>query len=214
MTVPEAPLEVMIGELRLTYGLDTVVIDGPPGGGSPIELPADADAVRQHCRLDRLGRYRPLSGLRGLPGGWQVRCVTLTEADTVVETVYPLALEHLAAYGEGRLHVAGLEAVLARQSGRYEVAAQLDAAGRQLATAVLCGACVRAPVGAGRLAGLGQIPCPEACSMLVALCREATLWQANPPVAAGASPSVPLGAFDQPGNPFREAYLAARSRRS
>ncbi len=68
----------------------------------------------------------------------------------------------------------------------------------------------RARLGRGRAQADGEIPCPEPCSVLVSLCREAALWQREPPSPAQADPNVAFAAFDAPGNEIREAYLAAR----
>ncbi|MFN0094030.1 MAG: DR2241 family protein [Dehalococcoidia bacterium] len=208
----EVPLATaLIGELTLSYFDDRVLVEGPPGPGAAREIDPDPVAIRALVRLDGHGRYRPFSGLRGLPGGWRASCSTLAEADAIVEAVYPLALDHLSSHEGLSLRTVPLGLVLERQSGRYAVAGALEEAGRALATTTLCGACVRAPVWAGRIAGMGQIPCPEACSMLVGLCREAALWQTGMPSPSPVDPTAPLGAFDQPGNPFREAYLARRT---
>jgi hypothetical protein len=60
------------------------------------------------------------------------------------------------------------------------------------------------------LPGETTIPCPEPCSVLVSLCREAALWQRDPPPSSPIDPGVPFAAFEQPGNDVREAYLRAR----
>src|SRR6185437_2660421 len=101
-------------------------------------------------------------------------------------------------------------------AGRYSVAASLDAHGRRLASEVLCSQCVRVPVWRGvqtdaaERGGVARIPCPEPCSVLVSLCREAALWQQSPPVRSEPDRTVAFAAFETPGNEMREAYLAAR----
>ncbi len=187
------------------------VVRGPEGD-EPREVEPEEGAVRAAVRFDERGRYRPLSGARGMPRGWFVRCRNREELERVIETIYPLALVHIRQLAEGSLRVVGLDAVLRRQSGRYEVAAELSEEGRELATAVVCGACVRVPVWTGKqLTEPSGIPCPEPCSVLVSFCREAAIWEREGAVPGEDDPSVPFADFEAEGNPLRNAYLRARA---
>ncbi len=202
-----------LGELRL----EPKRICGP---GDPLrELPPDAEAIRRYVRSDAAGRYRPLSGSRGLPPGWFVPLGGGLTADDVIEAVYPLALVHRQQAADGTLRIVPLDAVLDRQSGRYESARRLSDRGRRIAREVLCRGCVRTPAWplssteppapCAVRPGPGVIPCPEPCSVLVALAREAAAWEQDPPAPAPIDPSVPFADFAAPGNPTREAVLAA-----
>jgi sirohydrochlorin cobaltochelatase len=203
-------LEAALGQLTLIVGLDEAVIAGPPRAGEAIDIPPDPDAIRDHVRFDEQGGYRPLSGLRNLPGGWQARFTSLETFSAAIDAVYPLAQRHAAQFEAGTLQVTSLDEVFARQTGRYRVAADLSARGREAARGLLCGACVRTPVWAvGGGVPPGGIPCPEPCSILLALCREAALWQSDPPCPSPADPDVPFANFEEPGNQLREAYLRA-----
>jgi len=136
----------------------------------------------------------------GGTGRWQARR----------DEIYPLAQRHMEQFERGELVPVPLDGVLRRQTGRYRAANDLDDAGRQRASDVLCGRCVKAPVWRGDQPGIDQIPCPEACSVLVSLCREAALWQKHPPQRADIDPQVAFAAFDVPGNEVRERFLGAR----
>ncbi len=196
-----------LGEVTISREGGTTVLRGP---GSPrVVLPQDEDALRRHIRVDAQGRYRPLSGARTLPGGWQVATGAALPLDRAIEAVYPLALIHMRLHGEGALRIVALDAVLSRQTGRYEASANLPPERRALAARLLCGQCVRVPVWAGEECGAARIPCPEPCSVLVSLCREAAHWEHEPPEPAAVDPGVAFAAFDEPGNELREAYLAA-----
>lgn len=200
-----------LGELTITYDGAVATIHGPPGGGREVLVDAAPDALREWIRCDDSGRYRPLSGARTQRGGWQARCLGVGVLTEALDAVYPLALVHLDEARQGTLRTVDLRHVLDRQTGRYEVAARLDAPGRDAAVRTLCGGCVRAPAWAGHatLTG-GAIPCPEPCSVLVSLCREAAAWQDNPPLPARIDEEVGWANFEQPGNGVRESYLAAR----
>jgi hypothetical protein len=71
----------------------------------------------------------------------------------------------------------------------------------------VCGECVRRPVWDGATCGPDEIPCPEPCSVLVAFCREAVLWQQERPAPTEPDPTIPWAAFEEPGNELRERYL-------
>lgn len=192
-----------VGELEVSDSW--VGVDGTAGQVVP------GRDLLEHTRTDGAGRYRPLTGARTLKRGWRVEATTVEAIEAAIETVYPLARTHQRQRAEGTLRVVGLDEVLARQSGRYEGSSALSERGRGLAVEVLCGLCVRQPVWAGRPCGAEGIPCPEPCSVMVSLCREAALWEAGPPGTAAADAAVAFAAFDEPGNELREQYLAKMS---
>ena len=68
------------------------------------EVEPDLDAVRGAVRFDDLGRYRPLSGLKGTPSTFTTTAASDSAAAEVVEAVYPLALAHLEAFEQKFSH--------------------------------------------------------------------------------------------------------------
>ncbi|MGH2632022.1 MAG: DR2241 family protein [Tepidiformaceae bacterium] len=198
-----------LGQVGVRLEGNLAVIAGP--GTERREVPGTPEALREAVRLDDLGRYRPLSGATSMPRGWWAR-ISVADLAAALEAVYPLALDHMAAAEAGGLRIVPLADVLERQSGRYSVAAELDGEGRRVASGVLCRDCVRVPVWRGDFASHDalDIPCPEPCSVLVSLCREAALWQKSRPAPAPPDPTIAFAAFETPGNEVREAYLAAR----
>lgn len=200
-------IPAQLGELTILCEAGACGLRGP---GAPREtLPPDEDSLRRRVRLDAGGRYRPLSGARTIPGGWQVETGAALPLERAIETVYPLALTHMRLHAEGELRIVTLDEVLSRQTGRYEASAKLPPECRSLAIGLLCGQCVRVPEWNGESCGPAEIPCPEPCSVLVSLCREAALWEDEPPESSPADPGVAFAAFDEPGNELREAYLSA-----
>lgn len=208
--VPAGAIPAFIGELTVHLGTDEAVIEGPAGAAEAEEVVPSAHVLRALARFDAAGRYRPLSGARSLRSGWFARCPDLETLSVALDAVYPLAQVHTADWADGTLRVVPLAAVLSRQSGRYAAAAQLSPAGRGLAGDLLCRLCVRTPVWRGAAPADGAIPCPEACGVLVSLCREAALWEEAAPPSAPVDLKVPFAAFDRPGNEVRERYLAVR----
>lgn len=196
-----------LGEVAVEFKARQVTISGPRAGASPLALEGTIEALREHIRLDEQGRYRPLSGARTMPGNWRI---SLPEslAEAAIEAIYPQALLHAEQAARGTLRIVGFGEMVARQRGRYRVAGELDEEGRQRTRNALCGGCVRTPVWDGGTAGEDAIPCPEPCSVMIALAREAALWQRDPPRAASPDPTAPFADFSTPGNEVREAYLA------
>ena len=191
----------------MAFGEGRVGLSGPRLRAQPVALEPTIEALREHVRSDGCGRYRPLSGASTMPGNWRISLPTnLTEA--AIETIYPQALLHQEQAAQGTLRVVPFEEVVTRQRGRYRVAGELDAEGRERTLAVLCGRCERTPAWAGEAASQEAIPCPEPCSVMVALCREAALWQREPPAPISPDATVAFADFAAPGNEIREAYLA------
>ncbi len=197
------------GELTVLRKDGTTVVRGP--GERRDTVPSDENALRLRVRLDVQGRYRPLSGARTLPAGWEVKTAPGLPLERAIETVYPLALTHMRLHAEGKLLMATLDDVLSRQTGRYAGSEKLPPDRRAIAIGLLCGQCVRIPLWNGEECSGAEIPCPEPCSVLVSLCREAAFWEDEPPEPAPVDPAVAFAAFDEPGNELREAYLAART---
>ncbi len=197
-----------VGELRIDADGEGFVVRGP-GEPCEIDIGPDPDEVREWLRFDDRGRFRPLAGAKTLRTGWRVRCRDEAQLAAVIDAIYPLALRHQRLWAEGRLAIVPLDTVLGRQSGRYEVAARLSERGRAIASDMLCGRCVKAPLWRGAGPAAGGIPCPEPCSVLVALCREAALWEAVLPASAESDPSIGFAQFEEPGNEIREAVIAA-----
>ncbi len=191
----------MVGELHVT---ETSV--GVPGSPS-LAIASAPEALFHHTRTDDFGRYRPLSGAKTMPTSWRAELGPELSADSAIEAIYPLALVHQRQRREGTLRVVSLDEVLAHQSGRYESTSALSPRGRDLAIETVCGACVRRPVWNSSDCADDEIPCPEPCSVMVAFCREATLWEAERPSAAPVNTNTAWAAFDEPGNELRERFL-------
>lgn len=190
-----------LGELHIS---ETAI--GVPGE-QHREIPGTREAVFDHTRRDDHGRYRPLSGAKTLPTGWSAPLGPGLSAEDAVDAVYPLALVHQRQFGQGILRIVPLDDVLSRQSGRYEASRSLSESGRRLAIATICGECVRKPIWAGAGCSSEEIPCPEACSVLVAFCREAAQWEAGKPASAEPDATIAWAALDEPGNELRERFL-------
>jgi hypothetical protein len=201
-----------LGELTMVRNGEGAVVRGPAPNDESVV--ADPDAVRELVSQDASGRYRPLAGARSLPSGWQVECPTSSELGAIIDAIYPLALAHLEQWREGTLRVVSLADTLSRQTARYAVSNDLTSASRDAAADALCGYCVKQPLWrrpsdpAPVDVPLQVIPCPEPCSVLVSLCREAALWEKKMPPATTIDPTVSFADFEAPGNEVREDCLA------
>lgn len=196
-----------LGEVAVVFRDGQVELSGPRSGTDAREITSTVEALREHVRADDHGRYRPLSGARTMPGNWRVS-LPANLAEAAMEAIYPQALLHQRQAAQGTLHVVPLDEVVARQRGRYRIAGELEAEGQERARDALCGRCVRTPAWAEQAAPEDTIPCPEPCSVMIALCREAALWQREPPQPSSTDSEVAFADFPTPGNEVREAYLA------
>lgn len=202
------------GELHVSFDGDRAVVAAPAEGASQVELAPDADALRDWLRFDDTGRYRPLPGARTMRRGWRVRC-PVSQLPELLDAAYPLAPRQVALAAEGRLRIESAQATLGRQSGRYESVRDLSQQQQDVVREVLCGACIRTPFWheASVDPRPGVVPCPEPCSVFVALARELAILEELPPEAE-VDPRVPFAAFEEPGNELRERCLQAlRERR-
>lgn len=202
--------EIRFGEvtLRIAEDMESITVVGPAGFGECTRIAMTADELREYTRTDDRGRYRPLPGAMTMRTDWEAE--VRGELAAVAEALYPLAAEQQALAEAGELRVTGLDAVLSRQTGRYRLANELDERGRDVAARVLCGQCVKQPLWRGEAWDEQSIPCSEPCSVMVALCREAALWEKERPSLAQPNPDVAFAAFEEPGNEIREVYLRVR----
>lgn len=205
-------LTFSLGQLRVEFEGEAAVIHGPGGAGAEVEVEVEPgeEALRHWVRHDDAGRYRPLPGAANMRTGWQVRSSRALPLTGVLDIVYPLAMQHIEQTRAGTLDVVALQTVLARQTGRYGRAVTLPEDARELAAAVLCGRCVKQPLWRGAGVQAGQIPCPEPCSVMVSLCRDAALWESERPSATAVDSGVAWAAFETAGNEIREHYLRER----
>jgi len=197
-----------LGELIVEFKGEEAIIHGPSTGAEEQVVECEPAALNAWTRFDDLGRYRPLRGARTMRHDWRTTCGR-GQLDEALDAIYPLALHHISEWKNGRLRLVGLDDVLSRQSGRYETTARLNQEARQ-AAGVLCGRCVKVPAWRGDAPEAKDIPCPEPCSVLVALCREAAIWEHERPEPAEPDQAVQFADFETPGNEIREAYLRAR----
>lgn len=198
------------GQLRIEFDGETPVVHGPEAEGGEQRIESRDDALREWVREDAFGRYRPLPAAKTVRPGWYLRCEDGFSLNDALDIVYPLAERQQRHMQDGALRIVSLQEVFDRQSGRYRTAGKLPGAAREVAQRVLCSQCVKVPAWHGATPGAQDIPCPEPCSLMLSLCREAATWEEDPPAPQPPDPSTPWAAFDEPGNDIRETYLRAR----
>tara|TARA_Y100000588_G_C14142974_1_gene876983 strand:+ start:696 stop:1376 length:681 start_codon:yes stop_codon:yes gene_type:complete len=197
-----------LGEIRGTFQNETLRLAGPCTGISQFAIEPTVEKIGEHIRFDEHGRYRPLSGARSVPHCWHTSLGRdLVEA--AIEVIYPQALTHQEQAAKGTLRIITFEELAARQQGRYQVVEELSPSSLKSAQAVLCGNCVRTPMWSDTSPATpaDSIPCPEPCSVMLELFREATFWQKELPESKPPNTSVAFAAFSTPGNEIREAFL-------
>ena len=201
-----------IGQLTLVHGGGRDVMLGPDSSLDSREAPVALEQFRQFIRHTEVGAYRPLSGSKDVRTGWRL---TLPDRGALVrylELVYPLALTHVLQAEAGTLEVTPVVATLCRQTGDYAKARTLPAAARAACGRVLCRGCIRTPLwlegyDTGAERGLPSVPCPEACSVYIALAEEAAHWGPTPPHEEPEHRDIGWAEFHRDGNRVRNALI-------
>jgi len=85
-----------------------------------------ADAALELARFDDAENYRPLKTAPTLRHGWKLVLKSLTELRTALDLFYPGRLAAMFAFEKSELETTPFRETLARQSGMYRVAAQID----------------------------------------------------------------------------------------
>ena len=203
--------DLHLGELLVRrVGTDYEIL-GPGVQDNAVDAPGDPEALRTWIRSDSRGRYRPLCGATGMRTNWTWSHRALPVLLDALNAVYPLAWRHRCLHQQGALRVTAAADALQRQSGKYERAGELDGDSLAAAVSSLCDGCIRTPVWHAEEVG-PEVPCPEPCSVFVALAREAAAWATDPVTPTADDPEAPFAAFDRPGNAIRNAYLRVRER--
>lgn len=157
----------------------------PDGSLEPID---SARALRELCRWDADGKYRPLKTSPSLKAGWISRTQSAKEFLRRLDAIYPGAFASSAAYRCGRLAAVPLRATLDRQTGMYRFAGSIsDEMAERIVDELCLADCLRRvvwPIGDQNpdrtfTVGPEELPmiCTEACTFAVnrarALAKEA-----------------------------------------
>jgi sirohydrochlorin cobaltochelatase len=86
----------------------------------------EPDAAAELARFDDAGTYRPLKTAPTLRHGWKLTLENVTALRTALDLFYPGRLAAMCTFEKGELVATPLRDTLARQSGMYRVAAQID----------------------------------------------------------------------------------------
>jgi sirohydrochlorin cobaltochelatase len=159
-----------------------------------------SDDTIEIAKFDDAGNYRPLKTAPNLRQGWRIIAPNLSVAIELLDAIYPGRLAVWHAWKTGQLAITSLRSTLNRQSGMYRIAARISDDQLDNLVANFCRSdrkCLRTivwrrdekgAVASSKLpkekfdpifdqTGHGErcIPllCQEACSLLVAACREA-----------------------------------------
>lgn len=168
-----------VGELSLTPLADGTFDLRHRDDAGRLDLkvipPTDLSA---HTGRSDAGTHRPIRTQRSLPHGWH-SVVEAGQLRAALHAVYPAILEEAHLWEAGLLPVIPWPATAARQSGIYASVKRASPAEVARACKQTCSACLRTPLWAGEdltatfLQGnAGGLPCPEACTLLVAHVRE------------------------------------------
>lgn len=167
-------------------------------GRADLAAHDDPRAAREISKLTGGGEHRPLKSSPNLRRGWELRLAGARELATAMNYLYPAAMVHWYLHRNGALRTTSYRENAARQSGIYKRIQRLSDGGVQSAARACCedAVCLKrtlwdvddaTPLEMER--GVGEIPCPEPCSVFVSFARRVRLFEREKPDAAGLSPS-------------------------
>ncbi|AFZ66749.1 DR2241 family protein [Deinococcus peraridilitoris] len=148
-------------------------------GRELLETFVNPEGLRDRVRLDERGEHRPVHTLRNLPRGWR-GVFDKTDLPRAMHYLYPAVVEESYSCSRHALHTTPWVTTARRQTGIYAKVAQAPIELVMRTSRDVCGACLKTRLWAGDkldktfFDGVpGAIPCPEACTLLVAEVREA-----------------------------------------
>ena len=167
-------------------------------GVTNLELHEDPRAAREIAKLTEAGEHRPLKSSPNLRRGWEIRVPDARGLATAMSYLYPAGIVHWHLHREGRLETTSYRENAARQSGIYKRIQHLSDRGVQDAARACCedAVCLKetlwdvdeeTPLELDR--GVGEIPCPEPCSVFVSFARRVRLFEREKRDETGLSPS-------------------------
>lgn len=171
----------------------------------------DIRELRDRVRFDDDGQYRPIAGIMTLPSGWIIDTSSIEFLARIVDTIYPASVINWYLERTDSLDVTGFDDATTRHTGRYGALTSASRTDQRAAMETVCIECSRRPAWADGAGDESPIPCSEPCSLLLSLLAE---YDDRSPPPSETDPSVADGAIDEPGNRFRERYLARRSTRA
>lgn len=148
-------------------------------GRELLETFVTPESLRDRVRLDERGEHRPVHTLRNLPRGWR-GVFDVYDLPRAVHYLYPAVVEESYACSTHALHTTPWATTARRQTGIYSKVANATPDLVAEVSREVCGSCLKTRLWAGDklektfFDGVpGAIPCPEACTLLVAEVREA-----------------------------------------
>jgi len=148
----------------------------------------DPLAAQRLAKEDDDGRYRPLKTAPTLQTGWHFPGCSAPELLEVVSFFYPATVTNWYAESIGELDVTHWSETTARQTGIYDVTAELPEEAVDWAVEACCvdSQCLKRreweydeKTAIDVPAGEGEFPCREPCSLLIAAARKWSLIEAE-----------------------------------
>ncbi len=148
----------------------------------------DPLAAQRLAKEDDDGRYRPLKTAPTLQTGWHFPDCSAADLLETVSFFYPATVANWYAESTGGLEVTHWSETTARQTGIYDVAAELPRDAVDWAVEACCvdSQCLKRreweydeETAIDVPAGNGEFPCREPCSLLIAAARKWSLIEAE-----------------------------------
>lgn len=185
MRVGEALITPHGGLYELRHALD----EGRPG--DELTTAVTPEGLRDLTRRDEGGHHRPVHTFRNLPRGWRA---VLSEADLPrgMHYLYPSVVEEGYAHQHQTLRATPWPTTARRQTGIYAKVQRATPKQVETVAKTVCSRCLKTRLWAGEklprtfFTGVpGALPCPEACTYLIAEVREAVSGQREQDAGSG-----------------------------
>ena len=221
------------------HDLDADAVDD-----TPFDRYDDPIAIRDLARVDDRDRYRPLKTAPTLRRGWEFQSLSAAALLTLVEYCYPATVPNWFREREGSLDVTHWREAVDRQTGIYRVVKRWDRGeGHQHVEWVADACCADSQCLKRRVwqydgettlesdGGVGQFPCREPCSLVIAAARRFIRLEAAESrtyefeltpsekgqiesiidaVAEGRTADIREAEFADPANRYRARFLRAK----
>jgi sirohydrochlorin cobaltochelatase len=168
-----------MGQIIIQTPYELRHIDDADNDSATLQEVNSLTELREWIRLDETGQFRPLRAAPNLRRGWIYGACDLAELRAALNYLYPAEVPNWNLWKDGHLSVTPWPETAARQTGRFRVARELEAAGvEELVDSYCEKGCLKtrlwAPARQEVKFPAGEIPllCPEACNFLVGKARE------------------------------------------
>jgi sirohydrochlorin cobaltochelatase len=167
-----------MGQIMVRGGFDLRHVDDADRDERALRELTSLEDLRELARLDEAGNFRPLRAAPNLKRGWIYHAPDLAGLRLALDYLYPGELANAVLADEKKLPVTPWTETAERQTGRFRIVREIDAAALAGLVEEKCArGCLKKrlwpPAAQTTDPGASELPllCPEACNFLVGQAR-------------------------------------------